>query len=208
MTYFPPDQGPELPDPEDYFPEQGPDIDEMGPETDLETDLEEPSPTKPGKPHPTSCVPWGQIITKVKPYWYIVQPSDINEFWRVPTKFGLPAKKGDSWYWHQMRNANTDWLGGMIKNAQGVCVLSGLTPGATLHIPGDWPEAPPNVPTSPKTGVDMRERKPGTTPGTVDRTQYPASKPSHFTTALIIGAIGFATIGGLAWVAHKQRGKR
>lgn len=132
------------------------------------------------------CVPHGAAIRDVKPYRYVVQQEDLGSVWRIPEKFNLPVKKGDAWRWHELRQANLDWPGGFA-TVYGACNFQGLFPGATLKIPGSWP--------APKPGVETKKD---------DRT--PSGLPDSYSkTALIVGAVGLVTIGGLTWVAWRDR---
>lgn len=152
---------------------------------DENTQKKQPDPDVPEDQAPEggSCMPYGAAPAKVKSYWYIVQPEDIGAFWRVPEKFNLPTQKaGGGWMWQELRNANFDWPGGFEK-VNSACVLSGLFPGAKLHVPGDWPEPRPGVKTEPKSGVSS----------------------GNATAALIVGAVGIVGIGILAWVARRDR---
>ena len=135
------------------------------------------------------CMPYGAAITNLKPYWYIVQPEDIASFWLIPTKFNLPTKAGTAWTWQELRNANMDWKGGFTK-VGAACVLASLFPGARLHVPAEWPE--------PKPGVQIEKKAPGT-PG--------ASSLGNMKVALIVAAVGVAGIGGLAWLAYKDKNR-
>lgn len=131
------------------------------------------------------CIPSGAAPAKVKGYWYIVQPEDLSNFWRIPEKFNLPTSKaGGGYTWHELRNANFDWKGGFVKQ-NGACVLSGLFAGAKLNVPADWPEPRPGVQTETKKG----------------------GKPTAGTAkaALIVGVVGLVGIGVLGWMAHKQK---
>lgn len=132
----------------------------------------------------STCQPGGVIIEDVKPYWYIVQPEDVDSFWRIPEKFNLPTKRGSAWTWHELRNANTDWPGGFVR-LNDACVLQGLTAGAKLHVPASWPEPRPGVTTKKKTSGERGARFPW---GSV---------------ALAAG--GLIAVGGLVWLAGKRR---
>ena len=139
----------------------------------------------PDEPQPyETCVPFGAAPATTKPYWYVVQPEDLGSFWAIPTKFRLPARKGDGWTWHELRNANLDWPGGFVKQGD-ACVLQGLTPGARLHVPGHWPEPKPGVKTVPKKGA----------------------KPARgtATAALVVGIVGAVGIAGLTWMAWRSK---
>ena len=145
-------------------------------------------PTGTEKIPSSTCTPGGIVPATLKPYWYIVQPEDIDSFWAIPTKFNLPTQKGTAWTWQELRNANLDWPGGFTL-ANSACVLQGLFPGAKLSVPGDWPEPRPGVKTETK---PPSARKDVPTKGTA-------------TAAIIVAAIGVVGIAGLAWMASRRR---
>lgn len=101
-----------------------------------------------------SCTPYGAAITDVKPYYYVVQPDDISNVWLIPTKFNMPTMIGSTYTWHQLRNANLDWVGGFATNNK-ACNFAGLYPGAKLKVPGNWLEPKPGTVTVPIGGTSQ-----------------------------------------------------
>ena len=96
-----------------------------------------------------ACTPQGSAVTDLKPYYYIVEQEDLANFWKIPLKFNLPTTRGPGkWTWHELRNANLDWVGGFVEQ-NGACVLNGLYAGAKLKVPANWPEPRPGVRTEP-----------------------------------------------------------
>ena len=144
-------------------------------------------PTGTEKIPASTCSPGGAVPATLKPYWYIVQPEDINAFWNIPSKFNLPTQKGTAWTWQELRNANLDWPGGFTL-VNSACVLQGLFAGAKLSVPGDWPEPRPGVKTETKPPSERRVPTKGTA-----------------TAALIVAGIGIVGIAGLAWLASRSR---
>ena len=109
-----------------------------------------------GRPRPGTvgatgddCTPYGAAVTDVKPYYYIVQDDDIDNFWKIPGKFNMPTTNK---FWQQMRNANLDWVGGFVEVNE-ACVLASLYPGAKLKVPANWLEPKPGVTTEPIGGT-------------------------------------------------------
>jgi len=98
--------------------------------------------------HPNAGKPCsgGTAIINIKPYQYVVQSGDINEFWKIPGKFGMGTAKE---MWQELRDANLGWKKGLGINDYGDCMLKGLIAGDKLNVPGDWLEPPPHVTTVP-----------------------------------------------------------
>jgi hypothetical protein len=141
-----------------------------------------------------ACTPSGAPITATKDRCYVVQQDDINSFWRIPTKFGLPARKGSEWRWKELVRANLDWPGGFV-SVHGACLPQGLEVGDRLRVPASWPE--------PEPGVQMAEcprRGAPDTPGPPDTptTPSPAGIPPLWL-AGGLAAAGVVTVGFLVW---------
>lgn len=148
-----------------------------------------PTPPDPPPAGASTVCYGGAAPSTVKGFWYVVQPEDLSNFWRIPEKFGLPTKHGQGWYWHELRDANLDWAGGLVKNAQGDCVLQGLMSGALLNVPGDWPDPKPGTKIEPKRGG----------PG-----QLPTKRQGYVAIALLVaGTLGIAALA--VAVARKKR---
>lgn len=104
---------------------------------------------------PGACLPSGEPIWQVKPYYYVVQPEDLASFYKIPEKFGMPLKVDNHWTWRDLLNANLDWPGGFALDQKHIqCLFDGLVPGSKLKVPDSWGDPIQGVQTVAMAGWD------------------------------------------------------